>query len=38
MTLQIDDAFIRKWNPKYDELTGDDFKDYERLVTTCLKK
>ena len=31
MTLQIDDAFIRKWHPKYDE-TEDDEADYKDIV------
>lgn len=33
MTIQIDDAFIREWHPRYD-LTEDDEEEYERLVAT----
>src|ERR1700730_1075243 len=31
MTLQIDDAFIRKWHPKYDCMENDE-TDYQNLV------
>jgi hypothetical protein len=34
MTLQIDDAFISKWHPKYDELEPGDEKKYDALVHT----
>jgi hypothetical protein len=34
MTLLIDDAFISKWHPKYDELEPGDEKKYEALVHT----
>jgi hypothetical protein len=34
MILQIDDAFIRKWNPEYDKpAIGGDYKGYETLLT-----
>ena len=33
MTLQIDDAFIKNWEPQYDEESiGGDYKDYGTLV------
>jgi hypothetical protein len=35
MTLQIDDAFIREWHPKYRE--GDE-DEYERLVATVARE
>jgi hypothetical protein len=31
MTFQIDDAFIAKWHPKYDE-TENDESEYQKLV------
>jgi hypothetical protein len=34
MTLLIDDAFISKWHPKYDELEPGDEKKYDALVHT----
>jgi hypothetical protein len=34
MTLQIDDAFIKKWDPEYDKPEiGGDYKEYETLKT-----
>jgi hypothetical protein len=35
MTLQIDDAFIREWHPKYD-LTEDDEPEYQRSSIRLL--
>jgi hypothetical protein len=35
MTIQIDDAFIRDWNPKYSEA---DEGDYEQLVATVASE
>ena len=33
MTFPIDDAFIGKWHPKYDDLdVGGDDKDYKKLI------
>lgn len=34
---QIDDAFIRKWHPKYDETEGDD-PDYSKLVREVARE
>jgi hypothetical protein len=31
MTIRIDDAFVSKWDPKYDETEGDD-SEYRRLT------
>jgi hypothetical protein len=31
MTFQIDDAFIRKWHPKYDETENDEVQ-YQNLI------
>ncbi|MGH9599115.1 MAG: hypothetical protein ACRD27_04590 [Terracidiphilus sp.] len=37
MPLQIDDAFIGKWHPKYDEIEGDEceYKELVELVRTA---
>lgn len=33
MTIQFDDAFIREWHPKYDDVdVGGDEKDYKKLI------
>jgi hypothetical protein len=36
MTLQIDDAFIREWHPRYDD-TEKDEGDYKKLVSTVAQ-
>lgn len=38
MTIQIDDAFIRQWDPEYDKPEiGGDYKGYETLVATVAR-
>jgi len=38
MALQIDDAFIGKWHPKYDELEPGDEEVYDALVRTVKEE
>jgi len=37
MILQIDDAFIKKWDPRYDEIE-DDEDEYQALVKTVARE